>query len=185
MLDVGSERCMPYKDKTKEKAYNAFRYQRDKEKILARNKRYRDNNIDKERERNKRYRNKNTDKEIIRANKYYMNNRLDKWVSYLYKNCYKNNKRFGSDIDFDPNYILELYNKQNGLCAYFKIPLIISTENKHPLKPSIDRIDNNKGYTKDNIVLCCLMANMGRNSCNYDVWKECLDGLEIKKKCSM
>ena len=114
-----------------------------------------------------------------------MNNKLDKWVIYLHKNCYRNNKKFGSDMDFDHKYILELYNKQNGLCGYFKIPLIFSKEHKHPLKPSIDRIDNSKGYTKDNIILCCLMANMGRNSCAYEVWTECLDGLEIKKKCSM
>ena len=96
-----------------------------------------------------------------------------------------NKKRHKIETDFDSKYIKELFDKQNGLCAYFKIPLVITKTKKHPFKPSIDRIDNNKGYTKDNIVLCCLMANMGRNSCSYEEWMKCLDELEIKKKCSV
>ena len=172
---------MPYKDKEKEKKYNSERYIRDKEKILYRNKKYRDNNPDKEKARNKRYRNENLNKEIIRASKYYINNRSNKWFVYLFKNCKKSNKKYSTQVDFDSYYLLELFENQNGLCGYFKIPLFITEIYKHPFKPSIDRIDNNKGYTKDNIVLCCLMANMGRNSCDYDVWKISLNSLEIKK----
>jgi hypothetical protein len=172
---------MPYKDKEKEKEYNSKRYIRDKEKILSRNKRYRDNNTEKEKERSKRYRRENINKEVIRASKYYHNNRSDKWFIYLFKNCHRNNKKYSSLIDFNSNYILELFQKQNGMCGYFNIPLVITEIHKHPFKPSIDRIDNTKGYTKDNIILCCLMSNMGRNSCDYDEWKTCLNSLEIKK----
>ena len=93
--------------------------------------------------------------------------------------------RFKTEIDFDADYVLELFHKQEGLCGYFKIPMIPSGKRTHPFRPSLDRIDNDKGYLKDNIVLCTIMANLGRQSCPYDEWIECLDGLEIKKKCSM
>lgn len=35
---------------------------------------------------------------------------------------------------------------------------------KHPFKPSIDRIDPTKGYTKDNIRICWLIENLCKNT---------------------
>jgi hypothetical protein len=61
--------------------------------------------------------------------------------------------------------------KQNGLCHWFKIPLIPSHQKKHPQQPSLDRLDNNKGYTKDNVVLCCYSANIGRNEIDLGTWR--------------
>ena len=72
------------------------------------------------------------------------------------------------------NDINELYEKQNGLCFWFKIPLIPSKKPKHPQQPSIDRLDRNKGYTKDNVVLCCYSANIGRNENDEQTWIEFL-----------
>jgi hypothetical protein len=48
--------------------------------------------------------------------------------------------------------INEMYNNQDGLCYWFKIPLIPSEHKKHPQQPSLDRLDRNKGYTKDNVI---------------------------------
>jgi hypothetical protein len=73
----------------------------------------------------------------------------------------------------------ELYKKQNGLCFWFKVPLIPSKNKKHPQQPSIDRLDRYKGYTKDNIVLCCYSANIGRNENTVDEW---LKFIEIIKE---
>ena len=68
----------------------------------------------------------------------------------------------------------ELYKEQNGLCYWFKIPLIPSDQKKHPQQPSLDRLDRNKGYTKDNVVLCCYSANIGRNENDLNVWEDFL-----------
>jgi len=71
--------------------------------------------------------------------------------------------------------------KQNGLCYWFKIPLTPSTGKKHPQQPSLDRLDRNKGYTKDNVVLTCYAANIGRNENDVETWSEFLNVLFQKK----
>jgi hypothetical protein len=81
-------------------------------------------------------------------------------------------KRRGVDHNLTIDDINELYNKQNGLCYWFKIPLSPSNIKKHPQQPSIDRLDQNKGYTKDNVVLSCYSANIGRNENDLSVWLE-------------
>lgn len=59
--------------------------------------------------------------------------------------------------------IKTIYEKQNGLCYWLKIPLDI-TFNDKLRQPSIDRLDNNKGYELNNIVLSSKFANLGRHS---------------------
>ena len=70
--------------------------------------------------------------------------------------------------------INEMMEKQNGLCFWFKIPLIPSNHKKHPQQPSLDRLDRSKGYTKDNVVLSCYSANIGRNENDIETWLEFL-----------
>ena len=68
----------------------------------------------------------------------------------------------------------EMFLNQNGLCYWFKIPLIPSNHKKHPQQPSLDRLDRSKGYTKDNVVLSCYSANIGRNENDIETWLEFL-----------
>lgn len=74
--------------------------------------------------------------------------------------------------------INEMFNNQNGLCYWFNIPLAPSNKPKHPQQPSLDRLDRNKGYTKDNVVLCCYSANIGRNENDLDTWVQFLELLK-------
>jgi hypothetical protein len=75
--------------------------------------------------------------------------------------------------------INEMFENQKGLCYWFKIPLIPSNKSKHPQQPSIDRLDRNKGYTKDNVVLCCYSANIGRNENDLETWTKFVKLLNI------
>ena len=93
--------------------------------------------------------------------------RLRLWQNTLVNDS----KRKGVENTLTVEDINEIYENQQGLCFWFKIPLIPSKEKKHPQQPSIDRLDITKGYTKDNIVLACYSANIGRNENDVETWK--------------
>lgn len=57
-------------------------------------------------------------------------------------------------------YEKELWNKQNGLCAISNIPMTYTfNSGRIPTNVSVDRIDSNKSYTKNNIQLVCMAVN--------------------------
>lgn len=97
--------------------------------------------------------------------------RTKKWANYLVDSSRNSAKRCGREFDIDVSYILELYEKQNQKCYWFGIKLEPSTVSKYPAKPSIDRLDNDKGYVKGNVVITCMTANYGRNSCDAEVFE--------------
>ena len=117
------------------------------------------------RENKKKYRQnpKNLEKEKLKSRERGLRLWVNRILSYTKKrNC---------ENTLSINEILEIYKKQNGLCYWFKVPLLPSLTKKHPQQPSIDRLDRFKGYTKDNVVLSCYAANIGRNETDVDVWK--------------
>ena len=98
-----------------------------------------------------------------------------KWASsydgYLKKlfldikhNAKKRAKSLEVNITIDD--LKELYEAQNGLCALSGIKMTMDTymvkENQHIINKnniSVDRIDSDKGYDKDNIQLVCAIIN--------------------------
>lgn len=68
----------------------------------------------------------------------------------------------GLDADIDADFVRALYEKQNGRCYWLNVPVLPSVETRGPQRPSLDRLDCAKGYTKDNVVLTCAFANIGR-----------------------
>lgn len=69
-------------------------------------------------------------------------------------------KRTGHTIDFKWEFLLELWNKQNGLCAISSIPMTFTMNSGRVFtNVSIDRKDSNIGYLKENIQLVCMAVN--------------------------
>lgn len=77
---------------------------------------------------------------------------MSQWTSYKI-NAKLRNLLFEIDI----KYAWDLFILQNKLCALTNIPLIIASKNRKTTKnrvettASLDRIDNTKGYIKDNV----------------------------------
>jgi hypothetical protein len=46
-----------------------------------------------------------------------------------------------------------------GFCEVSGLPLHIGAESKHPMQPSIDRIDSSRGYELDNVRMVALAVN--------------------------
>lgn len=54
-----------------------------------------------------------------------------------------------------------MWNTQNGKCALTGIQMThVRGEGRVPTNMSLDRIDSDGGYTRDNVQLVCLQANM-------------------------
>lgn len=130
---------------------------------------------EKGRENKKKYR--ENIKNVIKEKLKYQERKIRLWANTLIQHT----KRRNCETTLTINDVLDLYNNQNGLCFWFKIPLLPSLTKKHPQQPSIDRLDRHKGYTKDNVVLCCYAANIGRNETDLEVWKEFITLLIDKK----
>ena len=72
----------------------------------------------------------------------------------------------GRDMEFelDFEFMVELFEKQKGLCAYSGLPLQFGKHVDVNWIISLERIDVYKGYTKDNVCYICLEFNSTDNS---------------------
>lgn len=92
--------------------------------------------------------------------------RIKYWESNLIHgigHCRLKKKHFTITKSITKEDIKQIYQKQNGLCYWLKIPLDITFKDKLR-QPSIDRLDNSKGYDLENIILTSQFANLGRQS---------------------
>jgi hypothetical protein len=92
------------------------------------------------------------------------------WKNKLLASAKKNSKLIGIACEIDLQYIEFLYNSQKGKCFWSGVPLLLVDDPKHPQKPSLDRLDNSKGYQKDNVVLTCFSMNFARNVNDFDTF---------------
>jgi hypothetical protein len=73
--------------------------------------------------------------------------------------------------------IERIYNEQHGKSKWLELPLdpqdVFRTH--YPLAPSLDRLDNNKDYTPDNICLSTRFENYGFNKSTDDIKDECIN----------
>lgn len=94
---------------------------------------------------------------IIFKRKYYSDS-PEKIITYRLQSCRKRAKDKNIDYDLDWDFILKMYNDQNGKCAVTGLPFESSFNDsfsKRPFSISIDRIDSKIGYIKSNVRLVC------------------------------
>lgn len=72
-----------------------------------------------------------------------------------------NAERKGIIFNIDYNDILPII--KLGFCQITGSKFIIKNDFKNPFRPSIDRIDSNKGYIKDNIQVVTWIYNLAKN----------------------
>lgn len=75
-------------------------------------------------------------------------------------------KKYGCDLNVE--YLKHLWEIQNGLCPFTGWSLILPQDTNgwkldHSANASIDRLDNSKGYMRDNVRFISVIANYARN----------------------
>lgn len=92
--------------------------------------------------------------------KYDDEKRLYKTIQYRVLSASERAKRKGIPCTITKEFILDLWNKQNGLCAISKIPMTYEMDSgRIYTNVSIDQIEQGKGYTEDNVQLVCMAVN--------------------------
>lgn len=80
------------------------------------------------------------------------------------------------EFELSTDFIVEMWEKQNGKCALTQIEFLIPQERTggkaSPFAPSIDRIDSSKGYEKDNVRLVCVAVNYALNEFGEEIFKQ-------------
>lgn len=72
-------------------------------------------------------------------------------------------------FDLTTEFLEELWCKQEGKCAITNIPMTYLNDNGRTYtNVSIDRIDSNKGYTKENVQLVCMAVNQMKSDLTMD-----------------
>lgn len=66
-------------------------------------------------------------------------------------------KKKGISFNLTLPFLLALWEKQKGKCAYSGVPLEYQDNRPHTV--SLDRIDSSKEYTEDNVQFVCTIVN--------------------------
>lgn len=114
----------------------------------------------------------------IKTNHYESDNLItDKyWIRKLFNLI----KQRDCNTDITKEWIKNQIIKQNYLCYHSGLPLIITETSRYPFKPSIERLNNNVLYTRDNCVLVCLGINYGRSNNSIEELHNHLDKIRNK-----
>ena len=70
------------------------------------------------------------------------------------------------DVTIDEIYLTSQFSKQDGKCYWTDFPIdpYGVYESPNPA-PSLERLDESKGYVPGNVVICLRLFNLGRQRC--------------------
>ena len=86
----------------------------------------------------------------------------DKIVHYMWYRAKQRAKKYNLDFDIQESDII-IPEK----CPILEVPIILGNKDNYEYTPSLDRIDNSKGYVKGNIQVISKKANSMKNSATY------------------
>lgn len=88
------------------------------------------------------------------------------------------------EITITKNDIKDMWEKQNGRCFWTNCEMSLEDlfVSHSPFAPSVDRLDNKRGYHKDNVVLTLRFTNKGRGGYNNPNFKERLNTILEQRK---
>ena len=93
------------------------------------------------------------------------------WEYRLHSACSRHNRSKIYEVTFEKEYLRQLWDDQRGLCFWTQTPMLTcSIYKRHPQLVSIDRIDSEKGYNEDYVVLACTFANFGKSDTDVRTW---------------
>jgi len=97
---------------------------------------------------------------------------------YTWK-CINNKFSKRKPVDISIEDLSTIWDKQNGICPYSKIKLILPThtnlkEFKSYMYASLDRIDSNEGYTINNCQFISRSLNYAKNSMSHNEFEDFL-----------
>jgi hypothetical protein len=102
----------------------------------------------------------------------YNNENIQLTINALVSKTYTRNKkgRKQKTSELTNDFVMSLYEKQNKCCYYSNIPLRFIKFGDWKL--SIERLDINKNYTKDNVALTCIEFQSGFRPWNKNKWHD-------------
>jgi len=138
-----------------------------RDEIRDRKKNWRNQNPDKVKESKlkswpKYYKQNKEDIARRRAKAYYSNN-YEIRIKQMLQSAEKRARKINVIFDLDFNYLITLYQSQHGKCAVTGLNFVLEKQgnySRRPFAPSLDRINNSEGYTKDNVRLVCTIVNL-------------------------
>lgn len=105
---------------------------------------------------------------------------------YFNNKCYtlkRNSLKRNIPFSLTPDDLLVQWEKQKGKCFYTKKQLSMGRIDRKNIKnsTSVDRLDNTKGYEKDNIVFCLYSVNAFKTNHSYEDFINLIDCLNLVK----
>ncbi len=146
----------------------AERYQKNKETILANAKKWREANLERAKATAKRsylkngtqaqskWRKNNPERVKEFKNNYKQKNPLRNWICNKITSW---RKKEGPVSNLTTNYLIELFESQQGRCYYTNEELEISGGKVRANTASLDRLDPDKGYVEGNVAWCSFFSN--------------------------
>lgn len=101
-------------------------------------------------------------------------------ISRIYRGAKVRASKRGYAFDLDENWLLDLGDKQGFCCALTGIPFYMADRPErsriNPYAPSLDRIDCQGGYTKDNVRLVAFAVNVMLNDWGEEIFARVANG---------